>query len=363
MENTRRWSGFVCPECRFVFRVPRDHDGQGVVCPSCRRVLRIPSPQDPTQALVIPLPVAPESNPRTKRKGRRRKSRRGQGQDWDRSGAERPISTSRDRRQMLWMLVGGSACLALAVTAVLLAMRRNAQKAPPVAAPANQAAAPATQVPAFSEAAFLAVAEPLAKRFLDARTIDELLPIVRHPEVAGPRIRAFYPDGTLEAAGMSAFNTNAQLVPAGSGYTVQVRTGAYAEKTMALFPTPDGAVIDWESWVGWSEMPWPDFIKSRPTEAKIFRVMLGPVDYYNFNFTDDRKWRSYRLVSPDGEHSLYGYVELDSVLDARLRPPPDNKQIPLTLSLKYPPDSDSPNQVLVEKWHADGWVLENATEP
>jgi hypothetical protein len=162
---------------------------------------------------------------------------------------------------------------------------------------------------------------------------------------------------------MSSFNINSELVPTGSGYTVVVRTGEYADKTMALFPAPDGVKIDWESWVGWSEMPWADFIQTRPSDAKLFRVMLAPVDYYNFNFTDDRKWRSYRLISPDGEHALYGYVELNSVLDGRLRPSPDKKQIPLTLSLRYPPDSDSPNQVLVEKWHADGWVLENETEP
>ena len=264
---------------------------------------------------------------------------------------------------MLWMLIGGSGFLVLAVAAVMLAMRRNDQGPPPVKPLASHAAAPVVQAPVFSEDVFLADAKPLAKRFLEAKTIDELLPIVRHPDITGPRLRALHPDGTLEPVGMSAFNTSSELVSVGSGYTVQVRTGEYVEKTMALFPTADGARIDWESWVGWSEMPWADFIKSRPTEAKLFRVMLGPVDYYNFNFTDDRKWRSYRLISPDGEHSLYAYVELDSELDAQLRPSPDKKQIPLTLSLRYPPDSGSPNQVLVEKWHADGWVLENETEP
>lgn len=363
MESTRRWSGFVCPDCRFVFRVPRDHDGRGVVCPNCRRVLKIPLPHDRTQDLVIPLPAAPETGPRVRHKSRRRKSRRSEGNDWDRTSGGHHASSQHDRRQMRWMLIAGSGFLVLAVAAVFLAMRGHDPAPPPAKPPANQAAAPEIQAPAFSEAAFLAEAEPLAKSFLEAKTIDELLPLVLHPDITGPRIRAFYPQGTLEPAGMSAFNTSAELLPAGSGYTVQVRTGEYSQKTMAFFPTPDGVKIDWESWIGWSEMPWADFIKSRPTEAKLFRVMLGPVDYYNFNFSDDRKWRSYRLISPDGEHSLFAYVELDSVLDARLRPSPDKKQIPLTLSIKYPPDSDSPNQVLVEKWHADGWVLENETEP
>ncbi len=362
MENTRRWSGFVCPECRFVFRVPRDHDGQGVVCPSCRRVLKIPSPRDQTQDLVVPLPASPETGAGSKRKKRRRKSRRTDAHDWDSVGGTTSRSSShRDRRQMRWMLIGGSGFLALCVVAVFMAMRDNHRETPPpaVAIPVT----PVIHEPVFSEAAFLAEAEALARRFLDARTIDELLPVVRHPAITGPRLRALHPDGTLAAVGMSAFNINSELVPAGSGHTVRVRTGEYAEKTMAFFPTPEGVRIDWESWVGWSEMPWGEFIRARPTDAKLFRVILGPVDYYNFNFTDDRKWRSYRLVSPDGEHSLYAYVEHGSALDERIRPSPDQKQIPLTLSLRYPPDASSPNQVLVEKWHADGWVLENETEP
>jgi len=364
MENTRRWSGFVCPECRFVFRVPRDHDGRGVVCPGCRRVLKIPSPHDQTQDLVIPLPATPETEAGSKRKKRRRKSRRTDAHDWDSAGGKtKHTSSHRDRRQMRWMLIGGSGFLALCVVAVFMAMRKSNGKTPPPLPVAGTPATPVIQEPVFSEAAFLAEAEPLAKRFLDAKTIDDLLPLVRHPEITGPRLRALHPDGTLQPAGMSAFNINAELVPAGSGHTVRVRTGEYAEKTMAFFPTPAGVRVDWESWAGWSEMPWGEFIQTRPTGAKLFRGMLGPVDYYNFDFTDDRKWRSYRLISPDGEHSLYAYVELGSVLDERLRPSPDQKQIPLTLSLRYPPDATSPNQVLVEKWHADGWVLENETEP
>ncbi|RYD23361.1 MAG: hypothetical protein EOP87_26570, partial [Verrucomicrobiaceae bacterium] len=44
--TARRWNSFVCPGCRCVFRVPRDHDGKGVVCPACRIMLRLPGPDD-----------------------------------------------------------------------------------------------------------------------------------------------------------------------------------------------------------------------------------------------------------------------------------------------------------------------------
>ena len=360
MESTRRYSGFVCPDCRAVFRVPHDYDGQGVVCPCCRRVLKIPSSPDQTQALVIPFPVVTESLPATANQGLQRKSRRNDTHDWDRPDSEIPASPQRDRQQMLWTLMGGGVFLVLAIAAVFLVMRDNTLPVTPIP---KQATALVSKAPVFSETAFLAEAEPLAKRFLEARTIDDLLPLVRHPEITEPRIRAFYPDGKISPVGISAFNTAEELVPVGSGFTVQIRTGEYFLKSMGLFPTSDGIKIDWESWVGWSEMPWADFIKSRPTEAKLFRVILSPVNYYNFNFTDEGKWRSYQVVSPDNEHTLYAYAELFSELDTQLRPSPDQKQILMTVSLKFPPDSSSPNQVLVEKWHANGWVLENEIKP
>ena len=88
-------------------------------------------------------------------------------------------------------------------------------------------------------------------------------------------------------------------------------------------------------------MPWSEFLTKRPTEAVEFRVRLSPIDYYNFGFADDAKWQSYRLDSPDGEHSIYGYTERGSVLDARLRPPPDTKSMPVLLSLRFPEGAES----------------------
>ncbi|MEO7098882.1 MAG: hypothetical protein ABI162_05940, partial [Luteolibacter sp.] len=84
-------------------------------------------------------------------------------------------------------------------------------------------------------------------------------------------------------------------------------------------------------------------------------------DYYNFDFNDDMKWQSYRLVSPDGEHAIYGYVEKSSLLDGRIRPNADVKSTPLMLSLKFPPGSTSSNQVLIDQFITEGWVEEKET--
>jgi hypothetical protein len=87
------------------------------------------------------------------------------------------------------------------------------------------------------------------------------------------------------------------------------------------------------------------------------------VEYYNFGFSDDRKWQSYLLVSPDEGHTLYAYAERGSVLDNRLKPSPDVKKTPLTLMLSFPAGAASGNQVLVDKFVAEGWMLETEESP
>lgn len=215
----------------------------------------------------------------------------------------------------------------------------------------------------MSDIEFLAAAEPLAGKFLAAGRVDDLLPLVRKPQTAGPRMRSMYPDGKIEAPGMNAFDTNREVVRQGHAMTVNVRTDNLDVKPLAFFVTPEGLKIDWESWIGWSEMPWDEFANTKPVPARMFRVWLSSVDYYNFDFSDDRKWQSYLLVSADGNHTLYGYVERGSELDSRLKPSPDVKQAALTVMLSFPENATSRNQVLIGSLLAEGWTLETGESP
>ncbi|WP_411827440.1 hypothetical protein [Luteolibacter sp. AS25] len=113
-EVKRRWSGFVCPECRFIFRIPRDHDGSGVVCPSCRRVLRIPGEGDETAPLTARIQkiefsqdVSPEVLP--SQKERHRKGGKG-GTKPSSDGGSKIWSVLRS----IFLIVGAIALIALA---------------------------------------------------------------------------------------------------------------------------------------------------------------------------------------------------------------------------------------------------------
>ena len=156
---------------------------------------------------------------------------------------------SREKRQMFWMLSGGAALFALILTGVLLASRGRDAAAPPTVTPsANlQAAAtsplPATDQPGrseWSEVAFSAAAEPLARTFLEATRVEDLLPVVRHPDVTEARIRRHYPGGKIDPPGLTKFNPDSAVVCQGTISAIKVRTRAFDDKQLAFVNHPAG---------------------------------------------------------------------------------------------------------------------------
>lgn len=364
MESARRWSGYVCPDCRFVFRVPRDHDGKGIVCPSCRRMLKIPGTGDTPPPLLAAIRRVEEEVPAEMEEGRikrRKKGRRKGGEDhsWE-SQPGRYRSSGRDGRQMSWFLVVGAFVLCLVLGGVLYILAGSKRDVPVATSQRTQDAPERNK--ALTEAEWLTLSEAATRRFLDATTVDELISLVRHPEETGGRMRKFYPDGKVEPIGLLSFNSDRRPLTVGQVTKVQVLTGTQELKAVHIVKTPAGPKIDWESWTGWSEMNLKEFTRSKPADAREFRVVLGEVAYYNFGFSDDKKWKSYRFSSPDGEASVYGYAEKEGLVAQQLRECVDAKNLKIRVMLRFPQESLSDNQVEIVKVLDESWV-ENAEEP
>ena len=196
MESARRWSGYVCADCRFVFRVPRDHDGKGLVCPSCRMILRIPGSSDQPQPLVIPMKSVPgqspaelpETDPKSSnRRRRKKKGRKSEEHSWDQSSPVANRLRRGEKRQMLWMLIGGVTLFALLVAGVLFALMGGVD--PVIRKPlafgndvASEESEKAEQAGfGRSDAQFLAAAEPLTGAPRAAQgALTELTALVEH---------------------------------------------------------------------------------------------------------------------------------------------------------------------------------------
>jgi hypothetical protein len=340
--------------------------------------MRIPTAGDRPAPLVVPLEApSPEEAqlgaiPSQHSRRKKKKSRSSENPSWDAEATAKPRGSGRsEKRQMFWMLAGGSTLLVVILAVIFMATFAGDQAAPvgPAQAAPDAGTPPGTQpgqadaIPLLSDAAFLAAAEPIAKKFMEARKTEEIIPLVRNPDVVAPRITQFYPSSDITPVGLSAFNPQNEVVREGSIYMVGVRTRDFEDKAMAFVNTSDGLRIDWESWVGWSEMSWEQFLKTKPTTAQLFRVSLNKVEYYNMAFSDDGKWQSHRLLSPDGMASIYGYAERGSITNSQLHIPPESTSAPFTLMLRFPESGEFRDQVIIDKVLAEGWVLDKDAKP
>jgi hypothetical protein len=163
--------------------------------------------------------------------------------------------------------------------------------------------------------------------------------------------------------GLRKFNPSEQIRQSGNLISTTVRTNELDERLIVFIITPEGVQIDWESWEGWCEMSWQEFMSTRPAEGKIFRVKLNDTNYYNFDFSNESKWISYTLLSRDEKHQIYGYIERNSALEPELAGIQKSSDRFLTLSLKFPPNSTSNNQVIIERIVSDGWVTLDTPSP
>lgn len=365
IESARRWSGYVCPDCRFVFRVPRDHDGQGIVCPSCRRMLKIPTPDDTPPPLLAPLRRVVAEDLKAEEQGimkRRRKRHRNPSLDEDQSW-ERDIQSRRpgkaEKLPMGWIFAGGALLLGVTVAGIVFSRSKPGDAAtgplpmPPPAIGGDAGARPT--LADRSDAELLAEALPLAEKFATAKQVEDLVPLVLHPSITRQRMIDYYKDGKVVSPGMAKTDSGQSIDRDREVISFMFMSADFEQRELIFGQTPEGLRIEWESWVGWSDIPWATFLSSKPAEPHLFRVLVSPVNYYNFEFGDDNKWKSYRLLSPDGEHSIYGYVEKGSEVDRMMLMDPDVKKVAMKLKLAFPPGGLKDNQVIITSFVSLGW--------
>jgi len=208
--------------------------------------------------------------------------------------------------------------------------------------------------------------EAVAKAFLEAPSVAEASRWVRLPEETVPKIEAWLAGEPYKAPGFREISGDYEATSIGGRevFISVVRTGDFAEHKLNLVKEEAGLRVDWESWAGWSELPWDQFMREKPTEPKRFRVLLSESNYYNFSFKDDLQWVCYRLESPDGDKSLFGYAERGAELAARIHPMDGSERRDLLLKLKFPPDAKSDNQVIIDGVTGEGWIdLESPPSP
>ncbi|CAN5396179.1 hypothetical protein BH23VER1_BH23VER1_15160 [soil metagenome] len=167
-------------------------------------------------------------------------------------------------------------------------------------------------------------AREVLESFLRAETIEEKMEYVRHPETTRRRMEsnevAAGPGGVEKLEVVEDPLTIRKFELEGVAFLGGVYPFSDLSQRGVVFEnTPDGWKIDWESFVGYSEMPWDAFLETQPLEALTFRLLVRPDTYYNYGYTDEQAYSCYLLEDPTRNFSCWGYCDRGGEVDEALR--------------------------------------------
>lgn len=411
--NRRRWNAFVCQDCRAVFRIPSDYTGKGVVCPQCDRMLRIPRAGESIPALVQPTaeqgqikreimgemnqmehmetartepqpaaatspsPTAPseqafaptsDSDPKLRRRKKRKERTHDAESEWVKNPARR-VRFSRNSSYRSWWIA--STVLVVILGSVMFMILQDRKKsataqaalssttANPAPLPAVPIASPAKAIdPKKRQAAKIKSALLSAKKFLAAQNVSELLEHIRDAKTLQSRVTDYYEKHPLTSPSPYQIDpTTAVLLANGSAFQVIANSDNLPPRAIVLIAENGNFLVDWESWVGWSEMDFEEIKQKKPLTPVEVRVIVTEESYYNFDFPTEKEkdWQSYRLEFSENRY-LYGYVRRDHPVVQELRPVASESNGTMILKIRYIEAGSHSSQVVIDSVVSESWV-------
>ncbi len=381
----RGWTPYQCPSCFSLFRAPGDRIGQIGKCPSCSANILLPqsdSAKNPSQPKPTPagqpivakkaeiVEASDEADSSWKDQTHRRRRFGGNAErlDWEET------ETSSEK-SIPWMAIVST--LTLIALGFAFYSYRTKTAPPPKAGrmpilidqdvdfasvesslaltvdeQQNEINDEATALIAkFATFELPKVSEAVAN-FLSAEDVETRAQFVRNADTVLPLMRAHYTNKEFNYGKFRSLEEGS-ISYRETFLSTSVRFKDFSTKPVAVEKTEDGYFVDWQSWVGYSEKSIQELMESRPTEPVEVRVEMQKRDYYNYHFSDDKFWASYRLNFPDDEGALWGYIKRDSELFENLKRKPS---IPVILKIAYPKNARSSSQVQILERVTNGWV-------
>ena len=199
-------------------------------------------------------------------------------------------SRTQRRRQAWWRLLQClfALGLVLAVAAGLYRAAGRLERRPPMAPdtvegmgglPLALAAAEAGAVPAGIEhpADKLVQIEAAVRAFYEADSLEAKLAVVRDAERIRPLMESYYRQQPLRARGWLRLESVRPVSQPGERFAlVQGRLAGDVSASVVVEEIEGGRIrVDWESAVQYSEMAWQEFLKKRPRQPLLFRVLAS----------------------------------------------------------------------------------------
>lgn len=397
--TVKRWNAYTCPDCRGIFRAPRDYPGLGIVCPLCDRMLRLPregdlypapsniaplteqneSPQErivaatndlsPSRIATIPHPVDAQSQASSEHDDNRviplQRPNQFQENEWGQTSTAQ-VARFRNAnsffvRYRFFLISFGVLLLILLVAVVVKEFRQPAKPTtdPIISAiPIAETPLPNPAPPAKNEFRIMDL-ESAVRGFMNAESIDEMKKFIYLDDSVERKVNAYYAAVPWKKIGFSSIlEDQISISLDGKVVTVKVTDRNFEEQDVALRVEPEKYLIDWESWVAWGQMTLDEILTLKPRDAVEVRLQVANEIYFNFDFPKDQEnqWVSFKLSFRNEDRVLHGYAPRAGELHDALRLQPDELSRNMILRIRFPANSTSSNQVLIDSVIQDGWV-------
>lgn len=245
----------------------------------------------------------------------------------------------------------------------------------PFTAPSTLADAPSQQdslYPAESSVKVLPLLETsdevvqameLLGQYWKTESWKDRVPLVAHSERVAALMRDYYETQGASDPVPSTLVSKARYQINGTeilyfSYASSRPTGSLE---IAMLRGPQGKfLIDWESLTGYGEMSFQEFRTKRPHEPVLMRSYVRLFEYYNYEFSDSKKYLCIKLMSESGDNSVYAYCERGTQLaqwierDLATTGPAGFKGY--TMLISFPPDAQSNQCVNLDKVVAQRWL-------
>ena len=359
-------AGYVCPSCRMVFSAPREIDGSGVACPGCGVLLRIP-PKNGTikeievveKQTEIPLEADTASKP-SKRKKQISHTRE------DEFGSQDSLQGGDFSLKLIVPVLVFSLLILGAIGYLFL---RPTETTPVIVdtGPENienrieEEVGPSLEKEEqyrFDEddEAHVERVEAFISEWHSAVSVDEKLKFVRPVEGIREKMEHYYKSFPDSGSKLKTVRGISNLVTVSGYIAYSSQTEDYKNHSGLIKYSKDSMLLDWESYVSYSDMTFDELAEKKPTEPVRLRVIATVGNYYNNNFSDETKWKAVKLENLNEENVIYGYVALNSANEQRIFSFGNNEQQSLIVDVFYLPNEENGNQVMIDKVVQNGWL-------
>ncbi len=372
----------TCPACGTLMTSPRESIGTTVGCPNCHGPVAVQDPALPAPLIVdarrkiglsprggpattdsgfkdrfqrtteSTFKVDPE-NPVMKRRDHRKQKHGGAIVEWDNQTLRPPRDHRRSQRRIVRFLAWTTALLAVAAAVLFWHQLKNA---PDVKVDLRPSERP-LEIQASSD--FRDKVWQAVRNFAAAGTPRDLLPFVRDPDRVGPHIGKFYnSENPLVPLSLAAQPDLPELEVHNNFVVFDLSLSDFSKRPIALEQTPDGFLVDWESFTGYSELPWRELRRTRPRTPILVRAIMRRSDYFNQDFPAAGTHVCYQINNFHADQVLYAYVPVDSPLLTRVREVLGGApSVHAVIRVRYPENSTNDRQVEITEVVAKGWVF------